>query len=75
MIIKTILSFLDCLKIAKEIALEVGSSEFLPNYVKSIQDKNVEIKDGNTANLVTETDRKIQEFIKMKLSRAFPNHK
>lgn len=64
-----------CLKIAKQVAVEAGNTLFMPNYVKSIQDKRVDIKDGNTANLVTATDKAIQEFIQERLSRAFPSHK
>lgn len=43
--------------------------------MKSIQDKQVDIKDGNTGNLVTQTDRNIQEFIHKRLKTAFPNFK
>jgi myo-inositol-1(or 4)-monophosphatase len=43
--------------------------------LKSIQDKNVDIKDGNTGNLVTQTDKNIQNFIHDKLKLAFPSFK
>ncbi len=55
--------------------LEAGKDLFIPNYLKSIQDKQVDIKDGNTGNLVTQTDRNIQEFIHQKLKSNFPNSK
>lgn len=42
--------------------------------MKSIQDKNVEIKDGNTGNLVTQTDKNIQKFIHDRLKKEFPNY-
>ncbi len=61
--------------VAKEAAIEVGCSLFMPNYVKSIQDKRVDIKDGNTANLVTATDKAIQEFIKQRIFESFPSHR
>lgn len=61
--------------VAKELAIEAGNVLFMPNYVKSIQDKRVDIKDGNTANLVTATDKAVQEFIKDRLSETFPSHK
>lgn len=68
---------LDCLKIAKETVLEAAKDLFLPNYLKSIQDKQkqIDIKDGNTGNLVTETDRNIQKFIQTRLKVAFPTFK
>lgn len=47
----------------------------MPNYVKTIQEKNVEIKDGNTGNLVTQTDKNIQFAIRQKLFKAFPSFK
>ena len=43
--------------------------------MKSIQDKQFDIKDGNTGNLVTQTDRNIQEFIHKKLKKHFPTFK
>lgn len=55
--------------------LEAGRDHFMPNYLKSIQDKQVDIKDGNTGNLVTQTDKNIQEFIQGKLKGAFPSFK
>lgn len=66
---------LDCLKVAKKVILEASTDLFLPNYFKSIQDKQVDIKDGNTGNLVTETDKNIQEFIHKRLSESFPTFK
>ena len=66
---------LDCLKVSKEIVLEAARDLFLPNYVKSMQDKQVDIKDGNTGNLVTQTDRNIQKFIRERLMESFPNYK
>lgn len=60
---------------AKEVVLEAGKDLFIPNYLKSIQDKNVDIKDGNTGNLVTQTDKNIQKFIHDKLRTAFPSFK
>lgn len=53
--------------------MEAGNDVFVPNYLESIQDKNVDIKDGNTGNLVTQTDRNIQEFIHDRLKKAFPS--
>jgi hypothetical protein len=66
---------LECLLVAKEIAIEAGRTLFLPNYFKSIQEKRPDIKDGNTANLVTATDKAIQELIKTRLFETFPSHK
>ena len=60
---------------AKEVAIEAGNELFMPNYVKSIQEKRPDIKDGNTANLVTATDKAIQEFIKTRIFESFPSHK
>ena len=69
------LIILVCLKVAKEVVLEAGKDHFIPNYLKSIQDKNVDIKDGNTGNLVTQTDKNIQNFIHEKLKLSFPSFK
>lgn len=55
--------------------MEAGKTQFLPNYLKSIQDKQVDIKDGNTGNLVTQTDRNIQKFIHDELTKHFPSFK
>lgn len=55
--------------------MEAGKEQFLPNYLKSIQDKQVDIKDGNTGNLVTQTDRNIQRFIHDELKKYFPSFK
>ena len=66
---------LDCLKVAKNVILEASTNLFLPNYSKSIQDKQVDIKDGNTGDLVTKTDKNIQEFIHKRLSENFPTFK
>ena len=68
-------SALDCLKVAKGVVLEAGKEQFLPNYLKSIQDKQVDIKDGNTGNLVTQTDRNVQRFIHDELKKHFPSFK
>jgi 3'-phosphoadenosine 5'-phosphosulfate (PAPS) 3'-phosphatase len=62
----------ECLRVAKEAALSVGKSLFLPNYWKPTEEKRVDIKDGNASNLVTETDRRIQFLIHAKLKEAFP---
>lgn len=43
--------------------------------MKSIQDKQVDIKDGNTGNLVTQTDRNVQTFIHDELKKHFPTFK
>lgn len=69
------LLILVCFKIAKEVVLTAGNDLFIPNYLKSIQDKNVDIKDGNTGNLVTQTDKNIQKFIHSKLVASFPSFK
>lgn len=71
----TFFCILVCLKVAKEVVLEAGKDLFMPNYLKPIKDKNVDIKEGNTGNLVTQTDKNIQKFIQEKLKSAFPSFK
>lgn len=60
------------MQVAKKVVLEAGKDLFILNYMKSIQEKNVDIKDGNTGNLVTQTDRNIQEFIHERLKAVCP---
>lgn len=36
---------------------------------------NIELKKENPTDLVTETDKAVEEFIKARLSKTYPSHK
>lgn len=61
------------LQLAKELAWKAGS--ILRTAYNLPRPVNVDIKDGDPNDLVTETDRAIEDFLVRSIGQVFPSHK